>query len=113
MSAALTRRADNARVASVSYRLAEDGSVDMRCELNISGGAVESESLRVVSGVDVFEDSPIPPADCALTLYYASAGENLWQIAKSHNTGLSLLMAENALDGLILDSDRMLLIPRL
>ncbi len=104
---------DNARVASVSYRLAEDGSVDMRCELNISGGAVESESLRVVSGVDVFEDSPIPPADCALTLYYASAGENLWQIAKSHNTGLSLLMAENALDGLILDSDRMLLIPRL
>ena len=85
----------------------------MRCELNISGGAVESESLRVVSGVDVFEDSPIPPADCALTLYYASAGENLWQIAKSHNTGLSLLMAENALDGLILDSDRMLLIPRL
>ena len=104
---------DNARVASISYRLAEDGAIDMRCELNLSGGAIADETLRTVSGAEVFEDSPIPPVDCALTLYYASAGESLWQIAKSHNTGMALLMAENALDERILDSDRMLLIPRL
>ena len=100
-------------MASISYRLAEDGAIDMRCELNLSGGAIADETLRTVSGAEVFEDSPIPPVDCALTLYYASAGESLWQIAKSHNTGMALLMAENALDERILDSDRMLLIPRL
>lgn len=104
---------DSARAASVSYRLTEDGSVDIRCELHISGGAVQNDRVRAVSAVDVFEDSPLAPADCALTLYYAAAGESLWQIAKAHNTAMALLQEENALSNVILDSDSMLLIPKL
>lgn len=102
-----------ARAASVSYRLTEDGGVDIRCELHISGGALQRESLRAVSDVEVLEDKPLPPADCALTLYFAGAGESLWQIAKAHNTAMALLQEENALDGTMLDSGQMLLIPKL
>ena len=69
--------------------------------------------IRAVSGVEVLEDRPVVPEKCALMLYYASPGESLWQIAKAHNTGLALLQEENGLDDLILDSERMLLIPRL
>lgn len=104
---------DNARVASVSYRLTEDGGVDIRCELHLSGGALQSEQLRTVSDVDVREDTPLPPMDCALTLYYAGEGESLWQIAKAHNTAMALLQEENALDTIVLDSPQMLLIPKL
>ena len=104
---------DSVRVVSISYRLAEDGGVDIRCELHISGCAVQSEALRTVSAVDVDEDTPLPPPACALTLYYAGAGESLWQIAKLHNTSMALLQAENSLEAEILDSPQMLLIPKL
>ncbi len=103
----------SARVASVSYRLTEGGGIETRCELHISGGALNSESVRAVSDVEVLEDRPAARESCALTLYYASAGESLWQIAKSHNTGMALLQEENALEDILLDSDCMLLIPRL
>ena len=104
---------ENARVASISYRLGEDGGIEMRLEMNISGGAVKSDAVRAVSSVEVYEDSPVTPERCALTLYYAAAGESLWDIAKRHNTGMELLRSENTLDEIILDSDQMLLIPKL
>lgn len=104
---------DSARVASISYRLTDDSGAEIRCELRISGGAVKCGSIRAVSGVEVYEDSPVAPCDCALTLYYASAGESLWDIAKSHNTKAELILGENAIDDMILDSDKMLLVPNL
>ena len=104
---------DSARVLSISYRLTDENSVDVRCELKISGGAVNSESMTAVTGVELLEDKPIAPDDCALTLYFASAGESLWDIAKSHNTKMELLLSENAPAEPVLDSDRMLLIPKL
>ena len=103
----------NVRVVSVSYRMTEDSAVDVRCELKFTGGAVNSERHRAVSSVEVFDDKPIAPDNCALTLYFASTGESLWDIAKSHNTALAPLMEENSLDSVTLESDRMLLIPKL
>ena len=103
----------NARVFSVSYRLTDDNAVDIRCEIKVSGGAINSAKYKAVSSVEIFDDKPIPPDSCALTLYYASEGESLWNIAKKHNTGLDLLMSENELENTVLDSDRMLLIPKL
>lgn len=102
-----------ARVISISYRLTEDNAVDIRCEVKISGGAINSAKYKAVSSVEVFDDKPIAPDGCALTLYYASEGESLWNIAKKHNTGVDLLMSENELENAVLDSDRMLLIPKL
>lgn len=104
---------DSLCVPSISYRLTDDNSVEIRCELKISGGAVNSESVRAVSGVEIFDDRPLPRESCALILYYASAGENLWDIAKSRNTRLELLKSENSLEEMTLDSDKMLFIPML
>ncbi len=68
---------------------------------------------RAVSDVQLLEDSPVSRDNCALTLYFAEPGENLWQIAKSHNTQLGLLLAENGLTALTTDRPQMLLIPKL
>ena len=75
--------------------------------------ATKAENVRAVVSVELFEDQPIVADDCALTLYFAKQNENLWDIAKSHNTRLGMLLAENALEELSLDSPRMLLIPKL
>jgi hypothetical protein len=102
-----------ARAASISYRLADDNTVEIRCELKIKGCAEKQENITAVSGVEIFEDKPVQTDGCALTLYFASAGENLWDIAKSHNTRLEFLVNENSSTGQVLESPQMLLIPRI
>ena len=104
---------ENAGVLSVSYRLMDDNSVEIRCEIKICGGAVRRESITALSGVEIFEDKPLENDGRALTLYYASTGESIWDIAKSHNTRPELLLCENSLEDYVLDCDKMLLIPKL
>lgn len=102
-----------ARPASISYRLADDNTVEIRCEIKFSAGAMKKDTLRAVKNVEMFEDKPIAADNCALTLYFAKKGENLWDIAKSHNTRLDMLLEENSADNLTLDASQMLLIPRI
>ena len=101
------------RAPGLSFRLADDSTAEIRAELKVTGGAMKNECTRVVSDVEVFEDQPLPSGGCALTLYFAGDGENLWSISKAHNTKLELLMRENNLDKIDLDSPQMLLIPKL
>ncbi len=101
------------RAASMSYRLADDSTVEIRCELKITASTFNDQKLTVVKKVNIFEDKPITPETCALTLYFAKEGENLWDIAKSHNTRLEMLVAENSAEKQTLDSPQMLLIPRI
>lgn len=102
-----------ARAASISYRLAEDDVIEIRCELKICGAAISENRINVVKNVNVFEDKPIPPENFALTLYFANKGEKLWDIAKSHNTRLGLLLSENPEENQVLEAPKMLLIPRI
>jgi hypothetical protein len=101
-----------AKVSGISYRLSDDSTAEIRCELRITGGAIEREQINAVSGVEIFEDRPIVSDNCALALYFAEKGENLWEIAKAHNTRLSRLLSENSQEEIVLDSPKMLLIPK-
>ena len=101
-----------ARALSISYRLSDDSHIEIRCELKITGGAIDNGTVNAVSEVEIFEDKPVLADDCALTLYFAEKGESLWNIAKTHNTRLEPLLRENEQESLVLDSDRMLLIPK-
>lgn len=98
---------------AISYRLADDSSIELRCELTVTGGAVRSETRRAVSNIITDQDKTLPDDGCALTLYFAEAGEELWDIAKSHHTQLGLLTAENELEDGAIDAPRMLLIPKI
>ena len=106
-------RFGKARAAGMSFRLADDSTAEIRMELKITGGATKTEQVKAVRSVELFEDRPIVADDCALTLYFAKRDENLWNIAKAHNTRLNMLLSENALETLALDGPRMLLIPKL
>ena len=101
------------RAAGLSFRLADDSTAEIRMELKVTGGAMKNECTRVVTDAEVFEDQPLAAGGCALTLYCADEGENLWNISKAHNTRLEPLLRENNLDEIELDSAQMLLIPKL
>lgn len=108
-----TLRNIHPHTSSISYRLADDNTIEVRCELKLCACAEKTERLRAVCGMELFEDKPIVADNCALTLYFAKQGESLWDIAKSHNTRLDLLLSENSAENITLDSSQMLLIPKI
>ncbi len=101
------------RMTGVSYRLADGNSVELRCEIKITGGAVKNESHRAVESAGIDTGKPLKTDGCSLTLYFASKGESLWDIAKSHNTEVGLLTAENGLEEDTVEYPQMLLIPKI
>lgn len=100
-------------ISSISYRLADDNTVEIRCEVKLNACAEKNQKIKAVSSMELFEDKPITPDECALTLYFAKQGESLWDIAKAHNTRLNLLLSENSSENITLDSSQMLLIPKI
>ena len=56
-------------ISSISYRLADDNTIEVRCEIKLCACAEKAERLRAVCGMELFEDKPIVADNCALTLY--------------------------------------------
>lgn len=100
-----------ASVVSLSYRIGDDNSLELRCEVKYSITISNHTNLTIVSEITANEDNRIIKSPCALTLYYADSGERLWDIAKEYKTKLSMLYDENNLDCETLESPRMLMIP--
>lgn len=98
-------------IVSLSYRLADNNSVELRCELSCSIITSRSENLDIVCSVNCCDDKPIRKKSCALTLYFADKGERLWDIAKAYSTPKNLIEEENGTVADILAEPQMLLIP--
>lgn len=95
---------------SISYRLSQENSIEVRCEMKAEGVLQNRESRKIVCGISTDENRPVERDDCALTLYYAQPGENLWEIAKKYSTYYNMLTRENELEDENLAESRMLLI---
>lgn len=98
-------------VLSVSCRITEAGEIEARTELSISGSFCRQTEVRMVSGVTADMENPFPQDEAGLRLYYARAGEGVWEIAKRFSTDYAMTLAENDLADAVLSEDRMLLIP--
>ena len=101
----------SAEILSVSYRIAENGTVELRCEIVYDIILEKNNTLTLVTSVTADEDKKIDKRSSALVLYYAENGESLWDIAKRFNTGKNLIIEENSLDSDEINNSEMLLIP--
>ena len=65
---------------------------------------VDSFDVEGASKVEIDSDKQV------ITVYFASSGERLWDIARSHNTSCELIRTLNSLNEDILDKDCMLVL---
>ncbi len=98
-------------IKSLSYRLTENNSMELRAEIYILSKLVRTENIQAVSKV---EDVGVTDDDdnCALTLYFAQEGESLWDISKRYRTDKNALCLENGIDDTKLSDKMLLLIPK-
>lgn len=84
----------------------------MSVELLIAGTLCCNTSYTAVSEIDVDEKTRLScENDPAIRLYYASAGERVWEIAKQYRTDVASVLSENELETDTLAGACVLLIP--
>ena len=98
-------------VKSVSYRLGDGNTMELRAEVYILTKLVRVENVRTVSSV-IDAGELKDKDDCALTLYFAESDESVWDIAKRYRTDKNALCRENGLSDKKLRDKMLLLIPK-
>ena len=101
----------HAAVSGTGFVLTGDSQLDARVELDISATVFSGETLRLVEEVALDTQKPLSRTAAALTIYFADAGESVWEIARRYSTTVEAVKAENGLKSDVLDGDCKLLIP--
>ena len=66
--------------------------------------------MNALSQIEKGEEMKRDTSNSVITVYFASSGERLWDIARSHNTSCELIRTLNSLNEDILDKDCMLIL---
>lgn len=102
----------NISLLSLSYAITSVSELEVRGEVQITGMLYQSLSLQILSDITLSEDHPKEKdPDCALRIYFAEQGENLWEIAKRYNTSQKEILSQNSLESEIIRESGMLFIP--
>ena len=92
------------------YRIADKNTVEASVETWVSTLLYDREPASYVAAAGM-EDTAVPyPHQPQLLVYYASQGEKLWNIAKSHRALLSDIQEQNDLFDDTLPESRPLII---
>ncbi|MCL2445640.1 MAG: DUF3794 domain-containing protein [Oscillospiraceae bacterium] len=86
------------------------GTLDVHAELAVAGEIFAANSRNVV-GVVKHDEADKIAARAPLTIYFASHGEPLWDIAKRYRTTMDAVRQENEITGETATGGQMLLIP--
>lgn len=98
-------------VAGISYRITGTG-IDVKTELRLAASIYSQIGYRVITEVTADETRPLErDSAAALCIYYADAGENLWDIARTYRTSEDAIRQENGISGESVENRGMLLVP--
>ena len=86
------------------------GRMEVRAELAVSGEVYAAGAGNVVNAVNANEEEVLPVRS-PLTIYFATEGEPVWEIAKRYRTTVESIRAENELAADTAAAWQMLLIP--
>lgn len=100
------------RVMGQSYSFGGEGSLELRCEMAVSGCAYRCTSQPLICDITLDESRPKQgKAEKGLYICCAEAGEELWEIARRYNTSVDYILEENQLQESRLEKRTMLLVP--
>lgn len=94
---------------SFDYTLSSSNRVDLRLNIKVTAFCYSSRVYRVLSDITVGADAK---DSHTLTVYFGKENENVWDIAKAFLSDKDLIINENSLSGDVLDSPKVLIIPR-
>ena len=94
-----------------SCTLNGDGNAEFKAELYISACIYSTIKEKALDSLSVSESCSKKEHKSALTVYFCSGSESLWDIARHYNTTVEEIMEENELSVDYLENKTMLMIP--
>lgn len=102
----------NIRILSINYRISGDSEIEVKFEVRINSSIYCSENRKAINSVVIDQNRPLEKdTTAAVTIYYAEAGEDIWNIARKYCTSAEAIKEENGLDSDTLENQGMILIP--
>lgn len=101
----------SAAVDSLSYRIVDPHTLELRAEVCYRMTASRRISRSVPAAISADDDASYPDAGDELILYYGDEGERVWDIAKRFHACADDIRSENGLEDDTLTGSLMLLIP--
>ena len=98
------------QMRDIEWKIIAKDKLEIKMKTGIVCQVNSCESMRIVKNINV-SDKKKSSDDAALTLYFGTKNEKLWDIAKKYNTTIEAVRSENAIDGDVTEKDGMLLIP--
>lgn len=99
-------------VNSISYTILSNNTLEICAELNINVGVYAECRIAAVREIKVNEENlKAKKRDSAMIIYFADAGEKLWDIARRYNSAPDEIAEINGLESGILSANKVLLIP--
>lgn len=98
-------------VGGISFRIMGSG-IEAKTELRLTAEIYSRYAIKSIESVTADEEKPVAHDNkAALGIYYADAGENLWNIAREYRTSVDTIKRENGIDANVVENRAMLLIP--
>ncbi len=92
------------------YRIADKNTVEVSVETGVSTFLFSRSTAKFLTSAAIDENAKGFETGARLLVYYASAGERLWDIAKTHRALLSDLRSQNDLYDEVIPEDRPIII---
>ena len=101
-------------VEHVNYSLNSANDAEVRFVVSADARVVKTTAVSVITDVSLDEDTRIDKSQQpSITIYFAQAGDNLWDIAKRYHTTVEEIASVNKLDPFtVIDDTQQLLIPK-
>lgn len=96
---------------SINYNISGNNGIEVNINFQIIGEIYLSHKYNMVTDVIADESKSIEKDTASLTVYYASEGENIWDIARRYHTSANMIKDENDISGDTVRTNGMILIP--
>ncbi len=98
-------------VTGANYTLTGECNMELRIDLNICAAVYKCSNIPLITDIKVNDKLVQKTNSGAMTVYFASAGERIWDIARRFFADVDELKQINETSDDILTSDKMILVP--
>lgn len=101
-------------IVSSGYTIIGSNNMELRVDLSINAPIYECNDMQLIVDLNVDESRlKEKRSRGALTIYFASGDETVWDIARKYNASVDEVMQINELEGEALEEGKMILVPML
>lgn len=99
-------------IKSCGYTISAADNIEIRIELSVNAAIYERQELSLISEMSVDETKPFAKSKrSAMTIYFPSNNECVWDIARIYNASVEEIMRINELENEKLTAGKMILVP--